>query len=65
MLTVLINNEKLCEIAQQLGHHTNPQEAIEAALKRYVEYLQQQEIIQEFGTIDFYPDYDYKKQRNR
>ena len=65
MLNIVINNEELCEMAQRLGHHPNPQEAVEKALKRYVEYLQQQEIIQEFGTIDFYPDYDYKKQRKK
>jgi len=46
MLNVLINDEKLCETAQQLGHHTNPQETIEKALKMYVEYLQQQGVIQ-------------------
>lgn len=63
MLNVTITNEKLCETAQQLGHHTNFQETVEKALKLYVEYLQQQEIIEEFGTVDFNPDADYKKQR--
>ena len=63
MINVAINNESTIKLAQQLGHHQNFQETIEKAVEMYVKYLGQQAIIQEFGTVDFTEDYDYKKQR--
>lgn len=63
MINVAINNENTVKIAQQLGHHQNLQETVEKALEMYVQYLEQQAIIEEFGSIDFAEDYDYKKQR--
>jgi len=65
MISITIDNEPLCITAQQLGHHQNLQETLEKALEMYVQYLQQQEIIQEFGTVDFDAEYDYKKQRGK
>lgn len=63
MINVAINNEDTIKIAQQLGHHQNLQETVEKAIEMYAQYLEQQDIIQEFGKIDFAGDYDYKKQR--
>ncbi|MFI3219252.1 MAG: hypothetical protein QX189_09040 [Methylococcales bacterium] len=63
MINVAINNENTIKLAQQLGHHSNLQETIEKAIEMYVQYLEQQTISQEFGTVDFTEDYDYKKQR--
>ena len=63
MINVAINNESTVKLAQQLGNHQNLQETVEKALEMYVQYLEQQAIIQEFGTVDFMEDYDYKKQR--
>ena len=65
MTTITIENEILCCTAQQLGHHQNLNETIEKALEKYVQYLQQQEIMKEFGTVDFSNDYDYKQQRKQ
>jgi hypothetical protein len=64
MTTITIDDEILCA-AQQLGHHQNLNETIEKALEKYVQYLQQQEITKEFGTVDFSNDYDYKQQRKQ
>lgn len=64
MINVAITNENAIKLAQQLGHHQNLQETIEKALEMYLQYLEQQSIVHEFGTIDFAQDYDYKKQRN-
>ena len=65
MINIAIDNENLCSTAQQLGHHANVQETVVKALELYVQYLQQQAIIADFGTIDFASDYDYKKQRGQ
>jgi hypothetical protein len=40
MLNIMIDNDKLCEAAQLLGHHKNMQETVEKALGLYVDYLQ-------------------------
>ena len=37
--------------------------ALDAALNEYVRRRKQLEILDHFGTIDFDPDYDYKKMR--
>ncbi|MDP2902122.1 MAG: hypothetical protein Q8N96_03315 [Methylovulum sp.] len=63
MINIAINNEKTVERAQQLGHHQNLQDAVEKAVEHYVQYLEQQTISEEFGTVDFAEDYDYKQQR--
>ena len=63
MINVAISNENTIKLAQQLGHHQNLQETIEKALEMYLQYLEQLSIIQEFGTIDYAEDYNYKKQR--
>ena len=63
MINIAINDEDKITLAQQLGHHKNLQETLEKALEMYVQYLQQKSIIEDFGTIDYAEDYDYKKQR--
>jgi hypothetical protein len=40
-------------------------EAVIAALKEYVAHRKQLRIIDLFGTVDFDPDYDYKKARQK
>ena len=59
-----LDNE-LIEQAKDLGHHRAKREAISAALVEYIQRLQQQSLLDEYGTIDYKPSYDYKKQRNR
>lgn len=63
MINIAIEDEDKITVAQQLGHHKNLQETMEKALEMYVQYLQQKSIIEDFGTIDYAEDYDYKKQR--
>jgi hypothetical protein len=55
----LINEAKL------LGGHKTKKEAVIAALKEYVAHRKQLRIIDLFGTVDFDPDYDYKKARQK
>jgi hypothetical protein len=69
-----LDNE-LCEKACRLGGHATQAEAIHNALEKYLDYLQLQtsaegkqpeeiqSVIDLFGKIDYYDDYDYIKQR--
>jgi hypothetical protein len=46
-----------------VGKHKTKREAVTAALDEYVRLRRQLEILDHFGTIDFNPNYDYKKMR--
>ena len=61
--TNLAVDEHLLAEAQRLGHHATPEEAVTAALEEYILRRKQTRILELAGTIDFDPDYDYKKNR--
>jgi hypothetical protein len=74
-MTTVLNqefNSELCEKARHLGQHATQAETIEKALEVYLYYLQKQAnlasqqlaILDEFGKIDYYEDYDYKNIRS-
>ncbi|MGH9606961.1 MAG: type II toxin-antitoxin system VapB family antitoxin [Terracidiphilus sp.] len=63
MATNLAIDDGLIEEARQIGHHKTKKEAVTAALDEYIRRRKQLEILDHFGTIDFDPDYDYKKMR--
>lgn len=63
MATNLDLDGELIEAAQKLGRHKTKREAVNRALGEYVRWLRQQAILEEFGTIQYDPKYDYKKQR--
>jgi Arc/MetJ family transcription regulator len=63
MATNLDLDDELVEAAQKLGRHETKREAVNRALDEYVRWLRQQAISEEFGTIQYDPEYDYKKQR--
>lgn len=65
MATNLALDDKLIEKAKRLGKHRSKREAVTQALDEYVQHLQQQEILAEYGVIDYAPSYDYKRQRKR
>lgn len=65
MATNLQLDDELIEKAVKLGAHKSKREAVTKALQDYVGYLERQEIIGLFGTIDFDPTYDYKKERRK
>ncbi|MFN0138390.1 MAG: type II toxin-antitoxin system VapB family antitoxin [Phycisphaerae bacterium] len=65
MATNLALDDKLIESARRIGKHRTKREAVTAALQEYVRYRKQLRIIDFFGTIDFDPTYDYKKDRAR
>ncbi len=63
MATNLDLDDELVEAAQRLGRHKTKREAVNRALDEYVRWLRQQAILDQFGTIQYDPKYDYKKQR--
>ncbi|MDM8529772.1 hypothetical protein QUF63_01275 [Anaerolineales bacterium HSG25] len=63
ILTKTVNLERV-ELMRRLGNHATINEAIHKAFEFYVQYLQQQEILAEFGMIEYADDYDYKRQRS-
>ncbi len=58
-------DKELLEQAKALGKFKYKTEAVNAALKEYVERHQQKKIVELFGKIDYDPDYDYKTERKR
>lgn len=65
MATNLQLDDDLIRKAVTLGGHKTKKEAVSKALMAYVQQLEQAKIISVFGTVDFDPDYDYKRQRRR
>jgi Bacterial antitoxin of type II TA system, VapB len=65
MATNLAIDDQLITEAKKLGRHRTKKDAVNAALDEYVRRRKQQKIISLFGTIDYYENYDYKRERKR
>lgn len=65
MPTNLMLDDSLILQAMEMGKHRTKRETVNQALRAYVESLQQVQILELFGQVDFDPDYDYKVERNR
>jgi len=65
MATNLAIDDRLIEEARKTGGHKTKKEAVTAALREYIQYRKQQKILEDFGTVDFDPAYDYKAARRR
>lgn len=68
MISVATNlqiDDNLITKAVKLGKHKTKKAAVTQALIDYVQHLEQEKIISMFGTVDYDPEYDYKKQRHR
>jgi hypothetical protein len=63
MPTNLAIDDRLILEAQKLGNHRTKKETVTVALDEYIQRLKQQQIVPLFGTIDYDPDYDYKRAR--
>jgi Arc/MetJ family transcription regulator len=55
----------LIDEAVSVGGARTKKEAVTAALREYIARRRQTRIARLFGTLDFDPKYDYKKQRRR
>lgn len=65
MATNLDLDDALVEEAKKLGGHRTKREAVNQALAEYVARHQRRRILELRGKLDWDPDYDYKKLRQR
>ena len=63
MPTNLALDDNLIEEARRTGGHKTKKEAVTAALDEYIQRRKQQKILDQFGSFDFDPGYDYKAER--
>ncbi len=63
MATNLAIDDKLIDEARRIGNYKTKKEAVTAALDEFIRRRKQLEILDHFGTIDFDPEYDYRKMR--
>ena len=63
MATNLALDDKLINEARRIGGHATKKEAVTAALDEYIRRRKQLDLLNHFGTIDFDPDYDYRRIR--
>lgn len=64
MATNLGIDEKLLAEAQQLGGLKTKKLTVNEALREFIQRRKQLKAIELFGTIDFDPDYDYKRAKS-
>lgn len=65
MATNLALDNKLLEEAVRVGGRATKKDTVTEALQEYIDRRKQARIADLFGTIDYDPKYDYKKQRRR
>jgi Arc/MetJ family transcription regulator len=65
MATNLEIDNELIKEALRLGGHRTKRAVVEEALQEYVQRRKQLKVTELFGTIEYFDDYDYKKQRKK
>ena len=65
MATNLAIDDRLLEEAQRIGGQRTKKATVNEALQEYIQRRKQEKILKVFGTVDFDPKYNYKKQRRR
>jgi Arc/MetJ family transcription regulator len=65
MATNLALDDALIREAQEVGSHKTKKEAVTAALQEYIQRHRRRRIIDLFGQVEYYDDYDYKAARRR
>ena len=65
MPTNLAIDDELLERAKRLGHHKSKRETVNVALREYVRRKELLKALEAFGTIDFDPGWNYKRERGR
>jgi hypothetical protein len=63
MATNLDLDDRLVEQARRVGGHKTKREAVTAALDEYIAHRKQLKILRLFGTVEYDPGYDYKRER--
>jgi hypothetical protein len=65
MLTNLAIDDRLIAQAQKLGRHKSKKDTVNAALGEYIRRRKQAALIPLFGTIDYDPAHNYKRERTK
>jgi len=65
MATNLAIDDDLLTEAQRVGGHRTKKATVTEALEEYIRRRRQKQIVELFGTVEFHPGYDYKRQRRR
>ncbi|MEQ1729258.1 MAG: type II toxin-antitoxin system VapB family antitoxin [Vicinamibacterales bacterium] len=65
MATNLALDDKLLDEALKIGGKATKKATVTEALQEYIDRRRQARVVDLFGTIDYEPKYDYKKQRRR
>lgn len=65
MPTNLAIDDRLLDEALRVGGHRTKKDTVTEALREYIRHRRQLKVIDLFGSVEFDPDYDYKKQRRR
>ncbi len=63
--TNLALDDDLLNEALRIGGHRSKRETVTEALVEYIQRRKQVRMTEIFGTVDYDPKYDYKKQRQR
>ncbi len=65
MATNLNIDNKLLDEVYQIGKFKTKREAVNTALKEYIQKHRQKDMLKYLNAVDFDSDYDYKKARKR
>ena len=65
MPTNLAIDDHLLEEALRVGGHATKRATVNEALAEYIARRKRRAAVQDFGTFDFDPAYDYKRERRR
>ena len=65
MATNLALDDRLLEEALRIGGRATKRETVTEALQEYINRRKQATVVELFGSVDYDPKYDYKKQRLR
>jgi Arc/MetJ family transcription regulator len=65
MATNLALDDRLLEEALRIGGKATKKDTVTEALQEYINRRKQARVTDLFGTIDYDPKYDYKKQRRK
>jgi hypothetical protein len=65
MATNLALDDRLLEEALKIGGRATKKDTVTEALQEYISRRKQARVAELFGTIDYDPKYNYKKQRRR
>ncbi len=58
-------DDKLLEQALRVGGYKTKRQTVNEALREFVQRRQRLELLKLFGSIDYDPGYDYKRERRK